>query len=116
MAIYGELKFFESLKKEPADRTADDHQIIYSYLHGLEALSSLREASLRALCKTVRYEAYEANDILYCPQLDQVQESVRPLQTIGERFMEKEVSAASVGTRPWTPEGRSLPLSIALML
>ncbi|GBN89721.1 NPC1-like intracellular cholesterol transporter 1 [Araneus ventricosus] len=29
-------------------------------------------------------------------------------KTIGERFMVKEESAASVGTRPWTPEGRSL--------
>ncbi|GBN84053.1 hypothetical protein AVEN_199422-1 [Araneus ventricosus] len=36
--------------------------------------------------------------------------------TIGERFMVKEESAASVGTRPWTPEGRSLTLSIAFML
>ncbi|GBM08730.1 hypothetical protein AVEN_9890-1, partial [Araneus ventricosus] len=25
--------------------------------------------------------------------------------TIGERFMAKEENAASVGTRPWTPEG-----------
>ncbi|GBM34047.1 hypothetical protein AVEN_162225-1 [Araneus ventricosus] len=32
------------------------------------------------------------------PQLDQVQESTRPQQTIGERFMVKEESAASVGT------------------
>ncbi|GBM06570.1 Teneurin-a [Araneus ventricosus] len=40
------------------------------------------------------------------PQLDQVQESARPQKnnTIGERFMIKEESAASVGTRPWTPE------------
>ncbi|GBN61261.1 hypothetical protein AVEN_191698-1 [Araneus ventricosus] len=37
-------------------------------------------------------------------------------KTIGERFMVKEESAASVGTRPWTPEGRSLTLSIAFML
>ncbi|GBM92699.1 hypothetical protein AVEN_5886-1 [Araneus ventricosus] len=36
--------------------------------------------------------------------------------TIGERFMAKEESAASVGTRPWTPEGRSLTLSISFML
>ncbi|GBM14763.1 hypothetical protein AVEN_72029-1 [Araneus ventricosus] len=62
------------------------------------------------------------------PQLDQVQESARPqkitnqrrtfkeVKTIGERFMVKEESAASVGTRPWTPEGRSLTLSIAFML
>ncbi|GBM58026.1 hypothetical protein AVEN_200384-1, partial [Araneus ventricosus] len=35
---------------------------------------------------------------------------------IGEQFMVKEESAASVGTKPWTPEGRSLPLSIAFML
>ncbi|GBN99976.1 hypothetical protein AVEN_43364-1 [Araneus ventricosus] len=33
-----------------------------------------------------------------------------------ERFMVKEESAASVDTKPWTPEGRSLPLSIAFML
>ncbi|GBL75318.1 hypothetical protein AVEN_194534-1 [Araneus ventricosus] len=33
-----------------------------------------------------------------------VQESARPQITIGERFMVKDESAASVGTRPWTPE------------
>ncbi|GBN50761.1 hypothetical protein AVEN_253252-1 [Araneus ventricosus] len=49
------------------------------------------------------------------PQLDQVQESTRPQKTIGERFMVEE-SADSVGTRRWTPEGRSLSLSIAFML
>ncbi|GBL86928.1 hypothetical protein AVEN_183460-1, partial [Araneus ventricosus] len=50
--------------------------------------------------------------------LDQVQESARPQKpnTIGERFMVKEASAASVGTRPWTPEGRSLTFSITFML
>ncbi|GBM64726.1 hypothetical protein AVEN_205924-1 [Araneus ventricosus] len=36
------------------------------------------------------------------PQLDQVQESARPQKTIGERFMVKEESAASVGNRPRT--------------
>ncbi|GBN09107.1 hypothetical protein AVEN_162072-1 [Araneus ventricosus] len=55
------------------------------------------------------------------PPLDQVQESARTQKiaesnTIGERLMVKEESAASVGARPWTPEGRSLPLSIALIL
>ncbi|GBN12215.1 hypothetical protein AVEN_242246-1 [Araneus ventricosus] len=39
-----------------------------------------------------------------------------PTGNIGERFMVKEDSAASVGTGPWTPEGRSLTLSIAFML
>ncbi|GBN31310.1 hypothetical protein AVEN_267069-1, partial [Araneus ventricosus] len=47
---------------------------------------------------------------------DQVQDSAHPQKTIGERFMVKEESAASVGSRPWTPEGRSLTLSIAFML
>ncbi|GBM18506.1 hypothetical protein AVEN_48739-1, partial [Araneus ventricosus] len=37
-------------------------------------------------------------------------------KTIGERFMVKEESASSADTRPWTPEGRSLPLSTAFML
>ncbi|GBM79972.1 hypothetical protein AVEN_122561-1 [Araneus ventricosus] len=46
-----------------------------------------------------------------CELPDQVQESARPQKS--ERFMVKEESAASVGTRPWTPEGRSLTLSIA---
>ncbi|GBN56776.1 hypothetical protein AVEN_58555-1 [Araneus ventricosus] len=36
--------------------------------------------------------------------------------TENERFMVKEESAASVGTRPWTPEGRSLTLYIVFML
>ncbi|GBO06521.1 hypothetical protein AVEN_92172-1 [Araneus ventricosus] len=48
------------------------------------------------------------------PQLDQVQESARPQKS--ERFMVKKESAASVGTRPWTPKGSSLTLSIAFML
>ncbi|XP_022251030.1 rap guanine nucleotide exchange factor 6-like isoform X2 [Limulus polyphemus] len=41
-------------------------QIVYSYLHGIEALSSLRKASLQALCKSVRYEQHNGNNILYC--------------------------------------------------
>ncbi|GBN63704.1 hypothetical protein AVEN_260325-1 [Araneus ventricosus] len=60
-------------------------------------------------------EQLECEDIEF-PQLDQVQESARPQKTIGERFMVKEESAACVGTRPWTTEGRSLTLSIAFML
>ncbi|GBO26827.1 hypothetical protein AVEN_13181-1 [Araneus ventricosus] len=62
------------------------------------------------------------------PQLDQVRESARPqkitnqrrtfkeVKTIGERFMVKQESAASVCTRPWMPEGRSLTLSIVFMI
>ncbi|KAK3091016.1 hypothetical protein FSP39_016500 [Pinctada imbricata] len=58
--------FFSCLQKYPPQRTEQELDIIFSYLHGMEALSSLREPALRALCRTVRYEYHEANDILYC--------------------------------------------------
>ncbi|KAB0404817.1 hypothetical protein E2I00_014193 [Balaenoptera physalus] len=47
---------------EPAFR---DLEIVYSYLHGMEALSNLREHQLRLMCETVRYERHEANEVLY---------------------------------------------------
>ncbi|GBN99351.1 hypothetical protein AVEN_4708-1, partial [Araneus ventricosus] len=52
------------------------------------------------------------------PRVRSPTENHEPVQdyTIGKRFMVKEESAASVGTRPWTLEGRSLILSIAFML
>lgn len=42
-----------------------DVDIIYAYMHGMESLCSLREAALRGICKSVRYEFHDANDILY---------------------------------------------------
>ncbi|KAF3838756.1 hypothetical protein F7725_010524 [Dissostichus mawsoni] len=42
-------------------------EIVYSYLHGMEALSNLREHQLRIMCETVRYERHEANEVLYYP-------------------------------------------------
>ncbi|KTF83361.1 hypothetical protein cypCar_00017055 [Cyprinus carpio] len=45
----------------------NDLQIVYSYLHGMEALSNLREHQLRLMCETVRYEQHEANEVLYYP-------------------------------------------------
>uniref|UniRef100_A0A8C9TDV7 Rap guanine nucleotide exchange factor 2 n=1 Tax=Scleropages formosus TaxID=113540 RepID=A0A8C9TDV7_SCLFO len=44
-----------------------DLEIVYSYLHGMEALSNLREHQLRIMCETVRYERHEANEVLYYP-------------------------------------------------
>ncbi|XP_029815324.1 uncharacterized protein LOC115307424 [Manacus vitellinus] len=44
-----------------------DLEIVYSYLHGMEALSNLREHQLRMMCETVRYERHEANEVLYYP-------------------------------------------------
>lgn len=51
----------------PAERTQQDLEIVYSYLHGMEALSNLREHQLRIMCETVRYERHEANEVLYYP-------------------------------------------------
>uniref|UniRef100_A0A8D2CXT9 Rap guanine nucleotide exchange factor 2 n=1 Tax=Sciurus vulgaris TaxID=55149 RepID=A0A8D2CXT9_SCIVU len=49
------------------DLTSSDLEIVYSYLHGMEALSNLREHQLRLMCETVRYERHEANEVLYYP-------------------------------------------------
>uniref|UniRef100_A0A673LF86 Rap guanine nucleotide exchange factor 2 n=1 Tax=Sinocyclocheilus rhinocerous TaxID=307959 RepID=A0A673LF86_9TELE len=54
-------------KKEVVLKSPADLQIVYSYLHGMEALSNLREHQLRLMCETVRYEQHEANEVLYYP-------------------------------------------------
>lgn len=65
MAGYNQREFVQALIKSPEERTPQDLKLIYSYMHVLEAVSSLKEANIRALCKTVRYERHDANDILY---------------------------------------------------
>ncbi|XP_041437165.1 rap guanine nucleotide exchange factor 2 L homeolog isoform X4 [Xenopus laevis] len=67
MASYVDNSFRQSVMKPPADRSAQDLEIVYSYLHGMEALSNLREHQLRLMCETVRYERHEANEVLYYP-------------------------------------------------
>ncbi|KAK3711014.1 hypothetical protein RRG08_009603 [Elysia crispata] len=57
--------FIQCLKKLPNMRTDKDLKVIYSFLHGMEALSGLREHALQSLCNIVRYEFHEANDIIY---------------------------------------------------
>ncbi|XP_023310109.1 rap guanine nucleotide exchange factor 6 isoform X3 [Anoplophora glabripennis] len=57
--------WIRSLTKPPACRSLQDLQVIYYGLSGLEALQTLRDSSLRALCKVVRYEKHHANDVLY---------------------------------------------------
>ncbi|CAL1529208.1 unnamed protein product [Lymnaea stagnalis] len=59
--------FIQCLQKPPGTRTEKDLKIIFSYLHGMEALAGLREHVLQSLCLTVRYEFREANDIVYYP-------------------------------------------------
>ncbi|XP_056623536.1 rap guanine nucleotide exchange factor 2 isoform X2 [Triplophysa dalaica] len=67
MASYVDNSFRHAIMKNPADRTQQDLQIVYSYLHGMEALSNLREHQLRLMCETVRYEQHDANEVLYYP-------------------------------------------------
>ncbi|MEE6461114.1 hypothetical protein FKM82_001199 [Ascaphus truei] len=67
MASYVDNSFRQAVMKPPADRSTQDLEIVYSYLHGMEALSNLREHQLRLMCETVRYERHEANEVLYYP-------------------------------------------------
>ncbi|KAL3284268.1 hypothetical protein HHI36_018429 [Cryptolaemus montrouzieri] len=57
--------FVRSLARQPQYRTLQDIQNIYYGLCGLEALQTLRDSSLRTLCKVVRYEKHAADDVLY---------------------------------------------------
>ncbi|XP_029473184.1 rap guanine nucleotide exchange factor 2 isoform X4 [Rhinatrema bivittatum] len=67
MASYVDNSFRQAVMKTPAERSPQDLEIVYSYLHGMEALSNLREHQLRLMCETVRYERHEANEVLYYP-------------------------------------------------
>ncbi|KAF5923455.1 hypothetical protein HPG69_006626 [Diceros bicornis minor] len=46
MASYVDNSFRQAVMKNPAERTPQDLEIVYSYLHGMEALSNLREHQL----------------------------------------------------------------------
>ncbi|GBM69732.1 hypothetical protein AVEN_13918-1 [Araneus ventricosus] len=52
----------------------------------------------KILAQALDYCTFSFESLAYIARLDQVQESTRPQKTIGERFMVKEESAASVGT------------------
>jgi hypothetical protein len=65
MGSYIDPSFRESLLKKTQDRTAQDLTLINANLKSLEALSSLRDTTIRSLCKTVHYTKHEANDVLY---------------------------------------------------
>ncbi|XP_056898654.1 rap guanine nucleotide exchange factor 2 isoform X3 [Takifugu flavidus] len=67
MASYVDNRFRQAVMMNPTERTQQDLEIVYSYLHGMEALSNLREHQLRIMCETVRYERHEANEVLYYP-------------------------------------------------
>ncbi|CAM4815277.1 unnamed protein product [Rotaria magnacalcarata] len=65
LASATDLPFRQSVAKIPAERTTQDLTIINAYLKHLEALSILRESHIRNLCKTIRYEKYDAHHILF---------------------------------------------------
>ncbi|PNI63375.1 RAPGEF2 isoform 1 [Pan troglodytes] len=46
MASYVDNSFRQAVMKNPPERTPQDLEIVYSYLHGMEALSNLREHQL----------------------------------------------------------------------
>uniref|UniRef100_H0VGF7 Rap guanine nucleotide exchange factor 6 n=1 Tax=Cavia porcellus TaxID=10141 RepID=H0VGF7_CAVPO len=53
----------------PVDPGArQDLNTIYSYLHGMEILSNLREHQLRLMSARARYERYSGNQILFCSE------------------------------------------------
>ncbi|XP_074147055.1 rap guanine nucleotide exchange factor 6 isoform X11 [Sminthopsis crassicaudata] len=58
----------QALRKKPPERTPEDLNTIYSYLHGMEILSNLRERLLRFISARARYERYTSNQILFCSQ------------------------------------------------
>ncbi|XP_060033652.1 rap guanine nucleotide exchange factor 6 isoform X7 [Erinaceus europaeus] len=58
----------QALKKKPPERTPEDLNTIYSYLHGMEILSNLREHQLRLMSARARYERYDGNQILFCSE------------------------------------------------
>nr|XP_004666644.1 rap guanine nucleotide exchange factor 6 isoform X4 [Jaculus jaculus] len=58
----------QALRKKPPERTPEDLNTIYSYLHGMEILSNLREHQLRLMSARARYERYSGNQILFCSE------------------------------------------------
>ncbi|KAL1778791.1 rap guanine nucleotide exchange factor 6 isoform X2 [Sigmodon hispidus] len=58
----------QALRKKPPERTPEDLDTIYSYLHGMEILSNLREHQLRLMSARARYERYSGNQMLFCSE------------------------------------------------
>lgn len=63
MSTYLDPHLIKALSCDPNRRTLQDLQIIYYGLRSL--IPSYRDSVLRALCKLVRYEKRQVNDVLY---------------------------------------------------
>ncbi|XP_030428913.1 rap guanine nucleotide exchange factor 6 isoform X5 [Gopherus evgoodei] len=59
-------KIKQALRKKTSERTQEDLNTIYSYLHGMDILSHLREHQLRIMSSSARYERYKGNQVLFC--------------------------------------------------
>ncbi|XP_043347086.1 rap guanine nucleotide exchange factor 6 isoform X8 [Dermochelys coriacea] len=58
----------QALRKKPSERTQEDLNTIYSYLHGMDILSHLREHQLRIMSSSARCERYKGNQVLFCSE------------------------------------------------
>uniref|UniRef100_A0A8B9PM26 Rap guanine nucleotide exchange factor 6 n=1 Tax=Apteryx owenii TaxID=8824 RepID=A0A8B9PM26_APTOW len=63
-----EPKIKQALRKKPSERTQEDLNTIYSFLHGLDILSHFREHQLRIMSSSARYERYKGNQVLFCSE------------------------------------------------
>ncbi|XP_075756474.1 rap guanine nucleotide exchange factor 6 isoform X2 [Pelodiscus sinensis] len=61
-------KIKQALQKKTSERTQEDLNTIYYYLHGMDILSHLREHQLRIMSSSARYERYEGNQVLFCSE------------------------------------------------
>ncbi|XP_063148392.1 rap guanine nucleotide exchange factor 6 isoform X2 [Candoia aspera] len=56
----------QALRKKPSERTQEELNTIYYYLHGMDILSHLREHQLRIMTSSARYKRYDGNQVLFC--------------------------------------------------
>ncbi|XP_062976793.1 rap guanine nucleotide exchange factor 6 isoform X11 [Elgaria multicarinata webbii] len=56
----------QALRKKPSERTEEELNTIYYYLHGMDILSHLREHQLRIMTASARYKRYDGNQVLFC--------------------------------------------------
>ncbi|KAI3351080.1 hypothetical protein L3Q82_005647 [Scortum barcoo] len=62
MASYVDNSFRQAVMMNPAERTQQDLEIVYSYLHGMEALSNLREHQLSRMWHFILEESSQNPD------------------------------------------------------
>uniref|UniRef100_A0A8D0DWM0 Rap guanine nucleotide exchange factor 6 n=1 Tax=Salvator merianae TaxID=96440 RepID=A0A8D0DWM0_SALMN len=58
----------QALRKKPSERTQEELNAIYYYLHGMDILSHLREHQLRIMTSSARYKRYDGNQVLFCSE------------------------------------------------